>query len=280
MSARDAGISFPLFGDAVWNVPSAISIGGFSIYLYGIIVALGFCLGWLYAHRRRRLFGLSPENVMDLLLIGVAAGLIGARLFYVAFNPARYFGENGDWLNIFRIRDGGLAVYGGIIMVVAALVLYTRRKKIKLAAMLDLAAPALMIGQFIGRWGNFTNREAYGYETAAPWRMGLHFPGETLYVHPAFLYESLWNVLGFVLLHIYSKRRKFDGEIFLMYIGWYGLGRFFIEGLRGDSLMLGSLRVSQLIAGACVLVSIALLTVRYIKMRKSPVAVSDNGDDS
>ncbi|MDR3310010.1 MAG: prolipoprotein diacylglyceryl transferase [Oscillospiraceae bacterium] len=265
-------ISFPLLGGTPRDVPDSVSLFGFPIYFYGLFIALGYMLAALYVSRRRRGFGLTNENVLDILILVVAAGIVGARLYYVAFAWKDYFAGAG-FAEIFNIRGGGLAIYGGLIGGFAALVIYAKVKKLSLPRTLDALGIAVPIGQAVGRWGNFVNREAFGGETTLPWRMGLHYAsGAAQYVHPAFLYESLWNAAGALLLHIYSKRRKkrVDGVIFLMYAAWYGLGRFMIEGLRTDSLYLGSVRISQLVAAACFLGgSAAVLALLYGKRGKS-----------
>jgi phosphatidylglycerol:prolipoprotein diacylglycerol transferase len=252
------------------------------VYYYGIIILIGFVLAALYAYKRRDDFGLTADNVIDLLLCAVVGGIVGARLYYVIFNASDYFGA-GKWLNIFKVREGGLAVYGGIIGATAAVFIYGRVKKRSIFKLLDVGALGLLIGQAVGRWGNFINREAFGYITDVPWRMGLTYStGETYYVHPTFLYESLWNVIGFIFLHRFSKRksdRRYDGQLFLLYLVWYGFGRFIIEGFRTDSLYLGGtgVRVSQLLAGACVvLCGIALI---WINRRKSQEAAWDDDAD-
>ena len=223
-------------------------------------------------------FGLTEDDVIDTLIWAVPLGIIGARLYYVIFyrdaagaNP--YFDGYGDLRDIVAVWEGGLAIYGGVIGGVIGLLIATRMKKISSRAMLDVVAFGLLIGQAIGRWGNFTNREAHGVETTAPWRMGLVYSYKTFYYHPTFLYESLWNALGFLLLHfVMKKRRKFDGQLFLCYLAWYGLGRLFIEGLRTDSLYVGAtnLRVSQLLAGLTCLFSAALILYVLVFRRPEP----------
>ena len=188
------------------------------------------------------------------------------------------------WLNIFHVREGGLAVYGGIILSAITVFIYTRKKKLRIGRVLDVLAIAVLIGQCIGRWGNFINREAYGYETTVPWRMGLTYGSTTVYVHPTFLYESLWNAAGFVFLHFFSKKhRKYNGQIALMYIAWYGLGRFFIEGLRTDSLYITgtNLRVSQLLAIISCAAAVAVLARNHIVKKGFPApAVGEIGAEA
>ena len=266
-----------LFGIAM-NPPRSFSIFGFPIYLYGIIITLGFALAGLYVLRRRDAFGMTQDNVIDAFLCAVVGGLVGARLYYVLNNPAEYFGA-GKWLNIFKVREGGLAIYGGIILAGVAIVIYARRKKLRFPAVLDAASLGVVIGQTIGRWGNFINREAFGRETTLPWAMGLEFPGgAVIYVHPTFLYESLWNAVGFVLLHLFSTRRKqqYEGQVFLLYVLWYGLGRAWIEGLRTDSLYIPgtAVRTSQMFAVLCVLASTAALIIIGQRRKKAQASAA------
>jgi phosphatidylglycerol:prolipoprotein diacylglycerol transferase len=269
---QDAVISFPMFGDRFHlNPPRSFEIFGRPVYWYAVIIAAGFILATLYILRRRNEFGLTQDNILDIFIYSVPSGIIGARLFYVLFNPTVYFGP-GKWMNIFKVWEGGLAIYGGIIVAAIAMIVYSRVKKIPAGVLFDVGGLGLLIGQAIGRWGNFINREAYGSETAAPWRMGLTTAAGTIYVHPTFLYESLWNIIGFVLIHFYTKRRKYDGEIFLLYTGWYGLGRYMIEGLRTDSLYLSGtdIRISQLLAALTFGSSLLILLRNYYKNRMKP----------
>lgn len=263
-------ISFPGLGLTMNPSRIAFSIGSKPIYWYGIIIAAGFLLAVWYAMKRANQFGLTQDNIIDMLICAVPLAIIGARAYYCLFSWDLY---KDDPIRVLYIWEGGLAIYGGVIGAVIGLVLYTKVKRVKTSAMLDIGGLGLLIGQSIGRWGNFMNREAFGSVTNSFLRMGLtDAAGNTVYVHPTFLYESLWNALGFLLLHFYSKRRKFDGQIFLMYLGWYGLGRMFIEGLRTDSLYVGStnLRVSQLLAGACFLLVVIFLVYDKIFREHEP----------
>lgn len=260
---REAVISFPGIGLNGIDPPSGFTVFGRSFAFYGLIIAIGFLLAMLYLSKRCGVFGLTQDNVMDILLCAVPLGIIGARLYYVAFRPEMYFGP-GKWGEIIKIWEGGLAIYGGIIAGVIGIIIYCRVKKIPIGTALDLASFGVLIGQIAGRWGNFFNREAYGAETASFLRMGLTTASGTIYVHPTFLYESVWNLVGLIFLHFFSKKnRKFDGQIFIMYVAWYGLGRFWIEGLRADSLYLwnSGLRVSQVLAGVSFVIAIILLFV-------------------
>lgn len=264
---RSAQISFPMLGDWSIDPPYSFNLFGLEIYFYGVIIALGFILAALYCAKRAKEFGLSSDELYELVIWLIPTCIIGARLYYVLFK-LDYFIANPD--RIFALRDGGLAIYGGIIAGIIIGIIWCRAKRIRVFAVADLTAFGLLIGQSVGRWGNFINREAFGAQTEIFCRMGLTVPGfETLYVHPTFLYESLWNLLGLIVLHIWSKKgkRKYDGQVFWLYILWYGLGRAWIEGLRTDSLYIGStdIRVSQLLAIVSAVVSLAILIINARK---------------
>jgi len=263
-------ISFPELGLSFNPSRVAFSIGSKAIYWYGIIIAVGFLLAVIYAIKRSEQFGLTQDNIIDMLICAVPSAVVCARLYYCIFRWDLY---RDNPISMLYVWEGGLAIYGGVIGAVLAVVIFTKVTKIRTAAMLDVGGLGLMIGQSIGRWGNFINREAHGGLTDSFLRMGLtDGAGATVYVHPTFLYESLWNILGFVILHFYSKRRRYDGQIFVMYLGWYGLGRMFIEGLRTDSLYLGStnLRVSQLLAGLCVVFAVFFLFYNKVFREHEP----------
>lgn len=263
-------ISFPGLGLSFNPSRVAFSIGSKPIYWYGIIIAAGFLLAVYYAMRRADQFGLTQDNIIDMLICAVPLAIVGARAYYCLFSWNLY---KDDPIRVLYIWEGGLAIYGGVIGAVIGLFLYTKAKKVKTSALLDIGGLGLLIGQSIGRWGNFMNREAFGAQTDSFLRMGLtDANGATIYVHPTFLYESVWNAIGLLILHFYSKRRKFDGQIFLMYLGWYGLGRMFIEGLRTDSLYVGAsnLRVSQLLAGICFLAVVIFLVYDKIFREHDP----------
>ncbi len=272
-------ISFPgLFGDWEFNPdPIALHIGH-GIYWYGIILALGMLAGLLLCMKRAKRFGLTEDNVLDLVLWAVPSCILGSRIYYVVFylDLFRKAGGGLDWGRVIAIWDGGLAIYGTVIAGFLVAFLYTRHKKIKLWAMTDLCVMGLMIGQCIGRWANFINREAFGAETTLPWRMRLWTSSYSyVEVHPTFFYESLWNLVGLLLiLFVVSKGRRFDGENTCFYFLWYGLGRAWIEGLRTDSLYLFDwtfmgepIRVSQALSIVMVVVA-AVLLVYNIKIKK------------
>lgn len=266
---REALISFPMLGDGfVINPPAYIEIGSFKIYMYGIVIAIGFILAVLYGAKFCGRLGMNMDEIYDLIIFAVPTAIVGARLYYVIFNFSLYA---DDLMGIFRIRDGGLAIYGGVIGAVAALYFRCRKKKIGVGRALDMASFGLLIGQLVGRWGNFFNREAFGYETDIFCRMGVTLPGqETFYVHPTFLYESLWNLAGLIVMHLICKRhRKYEGQFFILYVLWYGLGRTLIEGLRTDSLWLvpGVIRVSQLLALVSMLAAAAIYITNAVRLK-------------
>ena len=247
-------VTFPGLGLAFTLDPVAFSIGSFHIYWYGVIIALGFFLGVAFCCWQAKKFGLKPDDILDMILFAAPGGIIGARLYYIIFNSEIYRNDDGS-LNLMACLDihrGGLAIYGGIIAGVLIAFLVARYKKIPFPTLADVCAFGLLIGQIAGRWGNFMNAEAHGGPTDLPWRMGLEIGGKYMEVHPTFLYESLWNLVGLCLLCwlLHKGMRAFDGMYFLLYVAWYGLGRGFIEGLRTDSLYLFStgIRTSQLVA--------------------------------
>mgnify|MGYP000880469923 CR=1 FL=1 len=277
----DSPIRFPgLFGDWAITISSrAIDIGN-GIYWYGILIALGMLLALWWCMRQRTKYGIREDDLIDGLLWGIPSAIVGARLYYVLFYLSEFKDHEGhfSWSKAIAIWDGGLAIYGGVIAVVIVAIILCRSRHIKLGAMMDLVVMGLLIGQAIGRWGNFLNREAFGAETALPWRMQLTTTaGELVEVHPTFLYESLWNVIGLLLIvFVVSKARRFDGENTCFYFLWYGVGRFWIEGLRTDSLMLVpsiGLRVSQLVAGIAVVVGIAAEVYFTRKFKGKPLLV-------
>ena len=251
------------FGIGLKINPIAFHIGNKPIYWYGIIIALGFCLGILYAFKEAKRTGFSADHITNAVIFGTPVAIICARLYYVIFN-LEFYKKNP--MDIFAIWNGGIAIYGGLIGAFLTAFIYCKIKKISFLEMTDVACGGFFIGQFIGRWGNFVNCEAYGRETSLPWKMGIYEWGRVQYVHPTFLYESLWNLAGFILLLSFRKNKKFKGELFFFYIIWYGIGRFFIEGLRTDSLYLGVFKVSQLVAVACVIVGTVCM-ITFTKKR-------------
>ena len=260
---RESVISFPFLGLEM-NPPASFELFGREVYFYGVLIALGFILAMFYCSKTSKRFGLEEDDIYDLMIFLLPAVIIGARLYYVLFSFEDYA---GDLLRVFAVWEGGLAIYGGVIAGVITVYFVARHKKIPIGAMLDCAVYGLLIGQIIGRWGNFMNREAFGAPTEIFCRMGLTAPdGSSIYVHPTFLYESLWNFLLLIGLVILERRgkRRYDGQCTLLYFFFYGLGRMWIEGLRTDSLYIGStgIRVSQLLSLGLVLASgIAMLII-------------------
>ena len=297
-------LSFPGLGINGWNInPVAFSIGdSFSVMWYGVVIALGMLMAIAYASYRCNQQGIKVDDLIDIAIFTIFFGVIGARLYYVAFNPTN-FKTIGDVLNL---RTGGLAIYGGVIAGAITIAVVCLIKKISWRKLFDAAAPGVMIAQAMGRWGNFFNGEAYGSVTTLPWRMcSPKFAREllrnetalinqeqyqqildgTLGVHPTFLYESLWNVIGFILINIFFKKKKFDGQIALYYFAWYGFGRMFIEGLRTDALYIGQtgIRVSQLLGFLLFALASALIVYGLIYVKNHPdskLAIANNAPES
>ena len=261
---RESAISFPILGDFSFDPPAYFTLFGINIYFYGVLIGLGFILAMVYCSKRCSKFGVKQDDFFDMMLWLLPFSIIGARLYYVLFELDSYLAEPAK---IFAIRDGGLAIYGGVIAGIIVIWLVCRRKKIPVLAMLDLVVFGLLIGQILGRWGNFMNREAFGAETEIFCRMGLTAPdGTTIFVHPTFLYESLWNLIGLIFLIVWTNKgkRRYDGQCLLIYFLWYGSGRAWIEGLRTDSLYIGgsNIRVSQALSVALALIALAVLIVQ------------------
>ena len=262
-------ISFPSLGLTI-DPPSTFTIGPLTVHYYGLIIACGLVLAVVYACRRSREFGISEDDLTDGVLWVTPFASICARLYYCIFSwESGGYAENP--ISILYIWKGGLAIYGGVIGAAVGIIVFCKIKKIKIPMLLDLVSLGFLIGQTLGRWGNFFNREAFGSETGSFLRMGLMNgrTGEVIYVHPTFLYESVWNAIGFVLLHKLSKHRRYDGQVALGYAAWYGLGRAFIEGLRTDSLYIGSIRVSQLLAAASCFAALAVLVWQSFKPHRA-----------
>lgn len=249
---------------------------GWPIYWYGILISLGFLLALIYAFRNTKRFGIDNDRLIDCILVTTPLAILGARAYYLLFDGGGIQG----FKKFFSIHDGGLAIYGGVITAVAVGALMCKIRRLKIVDVLDLTALGFLIGQAVGRWGNFFNQEAFGRYVQGShlpdwWGMtseavaDFYFDG--VMVHPCFLYESIWCLLGFILLHILSRHRKFSGQIALGYGVWYGVGRFFIEGLRTDSLYIGSLRVSQLVSALAVVVCATLLIVLSVRRKKAAI---------
>lgn len=260
-----------------------------TIHWYGVMIAVGFFLAVVYAYVRAPQVGVDRDRMMDVVLVSTVVAVLCARLYYVIFHNASYYFSNPE--KIFAIWDGGLAIYGGIIGAFVCGFVLCRVRKVSVLSLFDLAAIGFLIGQGLGRWGNFFNQEAYGGNTDLPWGMtgdmiqsGEHgvVTDQTAPVHPTFLYESLWCLLGALVLHLMFKRcYRFKGQIFASYLMWYGLGRAFIEGLRSDSLYLGIVRVSQLVAIASVLGGALLLFLfsRHERTKQEQAQLQEIFDD-
>ena len=286
-------ISFPGLGIEPFHIDKvAFSMFGRDVAWYGLLITIGMVLAVLYGNyigvKRENL---KSDDIMDLAFIIIIFGVLGARLYYILFKLDQYIVTSGTFFenlkdtlyNMVAVWNGGLAIYGGIIAGLITAFLFAKKRKIKFIKFFDLLAPTVMIGQIIGRWGNFINMEAYGSETDLPWRMGLLISYDKTgpetgiwnyesYVHPTFLYESLWNLAGFILLNILYRKKKFDGQMFASYLVWYGFGRMLIEGLRTDSLMCGPFRVSQLVGLASCLLGIIIFIINRKKLGKQTEA--------
>ncbi len=284
-------VEFPGLG-LEFTFKNGFYIGDFFIAWYGVLIATGLLLAVLYAYKHFRKYGVDEDKAFNVIICGIIGGILGARIYYVAFSWENYgfdfssFSAFWDSVyHIFATWEGGMAIYGGLIGALVCGLIASRFWKLNILGLLDLTGIGFLIGQGIGRWGNFINVEAFGSNTKMPWGMtgemvvnylSVHqaefaAAGITVDpnvpVHPCFLYESIWCLIGFLLLHFYSKHRRFDGELFIMYIGWNGLGRVWIEALRTDSLMFGSIRVSQLLALLMFIGALAVWIGVHVKIR-------------
>lgn len=282
-------IQFPKLGWTFHIAPTAFSVGGIDIQWYGVIIVTGLILALLYVLPRMKRFGLDADRAIDAIIGGVIGGIIGARVYYVLLRWDEY---KGDLKAIFNTRNGGLAIYGGLIGAILVGLVICKVRKVKMLPMLDIVSLGFLIGQGIGRWGNFVNQECFGSNT--DWLLSMtggriqntiieqtSLGGEmningnatmmwNMGVHPCFFYESMGCLLGFLVLSFWSKRRKYDGQIFLMYLAWYGTVRFFIEGIRTDSLMAGSLKFSQMVSAVLVVASVIIQLVMLSKRKRDP----------
>jgi len=282
-------ISFPGLGDISFHIDRvAFTLFGFSFHWYGIIIAAGFLLAVLLGMRASKKLGINPDDIIDLVLYAAPVSIICARLFYVIFSPDKSMYID-DPMEVVRIWHGGLAIYGGIIGAIGTTYIFCRIKKINVLNVLDFGLPYFALAQAIGRWGNFVNQEAFGSQTDLPWGMtgnviqdylSRYYPDldPKIPVHPTFLYESLWNLGVFAFLIWYRKRKKNNGEVFLLYIMLYGVGRTWIEGLRLDSLMLGPVKISQMIALCCAVIGMAAFVV--LRKKKNTEALESASEPS
>lgn len=288
-------VEFPnLFGGIAFNVRRvAFQVFGIEVYWYGVIISLGLFLCTILALKQCERFNIKKDDFLDALMWAVPSSLVGARLYYSLFQWRNF---SGNWTDIFNLRTGGIAIYGGIFGAVLATIFFTRKRKINTLSFLDFASVYLPLGQAIGRWGNFVNQEAFGMNTTLPWGMrsegtvqelsrldALSQNGELSNtvtqwqiepfapVHPTFLYESIWNLFIFGILLWARKKKKFNGQIFFSYLALYGLGRFWVEGLRIDSLMLWNMRVSQVVAALCCILFTGITVYQLRRGRENPV---------
>ncbi|MEN0978070.1 prolipoprotein diacylglyceryl transferase [Listeria monocytogenes] len=251
--------------------PVAIQIGSISVKWYGVIIASAVVIALLLALSEANKRKMDKEIIVDLLIWAIPISIISARIYYVIFEWDFYKNNLGE---IVKIWHGGIAIYGALIGAVLTAIIFSRIKKISFWQLADVVAPSLIIAQAIGRWGNFMNQEAHGAETTRSFLESLHLPDfiinqmyiDSAYYQPTFLYESLWNVLGFVILLIIRRTKIRRGELFLGYVIWYSFGRFFIEGMRTDSLMWGDFRVSQALSLLLIVLSIGIIIYRRLKM--------------
>lgn len=300
-------IRFPHLGIVLKHVADGFSIGGFEIRFYGMVIALGFILGYLLIAREAKRTNQNPEMYLDYMLWLVIPAILGARIYYVVFSLKDYVKEGQSLkdtiLGMINIRGGGLAIYGGVIAGIIVLLIFAKKRKVSVMLMLDTCSMGLLVGQILGRWGNFFNREAFGGYTDSLFAMALPvewFGGknyllsivnngiitqemidhvvnidgmEFIQVHPTFLYESLWNLGVLLIIFLYRRHKKFDGEMFAMYIWGYGLGRVWIEGLRTDSLMLPGInfKVSQLLAAICVVAASVYIIYKRIELKRNTI---------
>lgn len=279
-------IVFPNLGIDLHVNPTAFTIFGINVQWYGILIVFGILLALVFAYRNMHQVGIEPDRATDAIIGGVLGALVGARVYYVLLNWDDY---RGDLRSIINTREGGLAILGGLIGAVIVGGIVCKVRKVKFLPMMDLCGVGFLIGQGIGRWGNFTNQEAFGCNTNGLFAMSggriqlwidANYNSMRSYnsdmtmdsaypVHPCFLYESAWCLLGAVVLWIVLRKwRKFDGQIILMYMVWYGLGRFFIEGLRTDSLMIGTLRVSQGLSAVMFVTAVVLLIIGFSRVKR------------
>lgn len=239
--------------------PIAFSIFGIGVAWYGLLISMGVLIGAIIAMREAKRLGLDEEILLDFLLWEIPLSLIGARIYYVIFEWDMY---KNNPIEAFNIRGGGLAIHGAIITAIIVAIVFTRVRKIDFWTIVDIVSPSLILGQSIGRWGNFINKEAHGGPTDLPWGIMI----EGVKVHPTFLYESIWNFLVFLFLMWYSRnKQKVKGEVFLLYIALYSFIRYFVEGLRTDSLMMGNIRVAQLMSIVGIIISVSIFIIRRKK---------------
>ena len=259
-------IGFPALGLEFKISRVAFHIFNIPVYYYALFILSGFLLGLLFVSLTCKKRGVEPDHIYDVAFWGLIFGIIGARIYYCIFDSDSL--KNGFW-DIFKLWEGGLAIYGGIIGAVISTIVYCKKHKLPILNVLDVACPGLLIGQAIGRWGNFTNAEVFGKETDSFFRMTINGnPG----VHPLFLYESMWNILGFIIIVIFRDKKKSDGQVFFSYTLWYGIGRLFLEGMRQNDYILWlidqKLGISQAVSLICIILSVAAIIYLPKKQKK------------
>ncbi len=267
-------ISFPGLGIDEFALDKvAFTLFGRDVAWYGVIITIGIILACVYVMNRAKYEGIEQDHIIDFAIFVIPIAILGARLYYVLTTLDVY--KYDSFYDVIAIWNGGLAIYGAVIGGALAAMAVCLYKKIKILKMYDMLVPAVMIGQMIGRWGNFVNAEAYGEVTDIFIRMGIRAENalEAVYVHPTFLYESLWNLVGFLMINAYYKKKRYHGEIFFMYMTWYGFGRFLIEGLRTDSLYVGIFRISQVVGLVSFVVGLFFLVFFYFKKVRGQGAV-------
>ena len=259
-------ISFPIFNLTININPVAFTIFNIDIYWYAVLITLSFIIAIIALKKNDGKYGIKYSDILDLSVLIIPISLIGARLYYVIFNLDYYL---DNLIQIFNIRNGGMAIYGGLIAGVVLIYFFCKKRNILIPDLLDYIVPYLALGQAIGRWGNFINGEAYGTQTNLPWKMGIYKNGNTQYVHPTFLYESISTFLIFILLLKISKNRKFKGELVCIYITLYSFVRIIIEGIRIDSLMLYNFRISQIISVVLFVAFCIIWIYNVVKVKKT-----------
>lgn len=293
-------VSFPGLGLGPWQFDGvAFTLFGIDIAWYGLLITMGMVFAFFYGLWQAKKVGIKSDDIVDLAILIVIFSITGARLLYVLFPPEGVssflatggtFWENAKQtiVNVLSIREGGLSIFGGVFGGFMAGLIVSKWKKIRFPILLDILSPCVMIGQIIGRWGNFINGEAYGGVTSLPWGMNIQrvefYPdlieserylpcekgiGLTECVHPTFFYESVWNLIGLVLIMVFHKKKQFQGQVFAFYLIWYGSGRAVLEGLRTDSMLLFGLRLNQLIGIAIVIIGLVIMVCGYLKAKKN-----------
>ncbi|MCR5215032.1 MAG: prolipoprotein diacylglyceryl transferase [Eubacterium sp.] len=299
------GIYFPGLGISFDNVPKGFHIGSFFLPLYAVVITTGFILAYFVSLKEAKRTGQDDETYLDFFIAMVLPSIIGARIYYIIFNLDRFVADGKSFgqtlLDMVNIRNGGLGIYGGLIVGTITALIFCRVKKVRLPLLADTVTMGVLIGQILGRWGNFFNRECFGAYTSSVFRMAIpegyyntSFYNEMvrdgiitsqmqantemvngvscITVHPTFIYEGLWNLMLLVIIFFYRKHKKFDGELAMLYVAGYGVGRFIVEALRTDSLMIGSFKISQVVAILCIIIAVAVIIYNRVRISRIPVS--------